>query len=196
MTSGPLTITIGVVVKTRLDGEPERLPLSHLQRGLSQAPSGSSRSSLDLDPAALGSDGGAAQRRGQEPQATPSSVVTLGVFLQIPTVGSVHFRLPTCENTWYITLREHVLTRYLAIWIDWYFTFQSRRMTGIGTLREAGLCENDTIRLAHRLRGGSARTAKTSSATSRAGTRVCGIARGKQAVYSTTRSGKRNGYET
>ena len=58
-------------------GEPEHLPLSHLQRGLSQAPSGSSRSSLDLDPAALGSDGGAAQRRGQEPQATPSSVVTL-----------------------------------------------------------------------------------------------------------------------
>ena len=69
-------------------------------------------------------------------------------------------------------------------------------MTGTGTLREAGLCENDTIRLAHKLRGGSARTAKTSSATSRAGTRVYGIGRGKQAVYSTIRSGKRNGYET
>ena len=100
--------------------------LSHLQRGLSQAPSGSSRSSIDLDPAALGSDGGAAQRRGQEPQATPSSVVTLSVFLQIPTVGSVHFRLPTCENTWYTTLRDHVLTRYLGIWIDWCAKFYTK----------------------------------------------------------------------
>ena len=53
---------------------------------------------------------------------------TLGVFVQIPTIGLVHTSVPTEGNNWYPTLREYVLTRLPAVGSDWYFTYQSWRI--------------------------------------------------------------------